>query len=76
MKIENLFSQVQNAGVSVGEEAEVMGEGIVIDGMPISADEGADKEQERRLRLMEIGDELIDYMEGVTGFNHDLCLGV
>ena len=49
-----------------------MGEGVVIDGAPIALDEGTDEEKESGLRLVEIGDELIDYVEFIAGFDHDL----
>ena len=62
--------------VSVREEAEVVGEGVVVNGMPIAADECADKEQKRRLRLVEIRNQLIHHMKCITGFDHDLRLGV
>ena len=53
-----------------------MGEGVVIDRVPIAADKSTDQQQEGRLRLVEIGDQLIHHMERIAGFDHDLCLGV
>ena len=53
-----------------------MGEGVVVDRAPVSADKSADEQQQGRLRLVEIGDELIDDMEGIAGFDHDLRLGM
>ena len=43
-----------------------MGEGVVIDRAPIAADKSTDQQQEGRLRLVEIGDQLIHYLELVT----------
>ena len=53
-----------------------MGEGIVVDGMPIAADECADEQKEGRLRLVEISDQLVHNVEGVAGFDHNLGLGM
>ena len=49
-----------------------MGEGVGVDHTPVATDEGTDEQQEGRLRLVEIGDELVHDMEGVTGLNHNL----
>ena len=53
-----------------------MGKGVVVDGMPIAADERADEQKEGRLRLVEISDQLVHDVEGVAGFDHDLGLGM
>ena len=53
-----------------------MGEGVVVDGAPIALDEGTDEEEKGGLRLVEIGDELIDYVEFIAGFDHDLRLSM
>ena len=53
-----------------------MGEGVVIDRAPVTADKSADEQQQGRLRLMEIGNEFIDDAEGITGLDHDLRLGM
>ena len=53
-----------------------MGKGVVVDGMPIAADERADEQKEGRLRLVEISDQLIHNVEGVAGFDHNLGLGM
>ena len=53
-----------------------MAKSIVVDRFPIPADKGAYQEQQGRLRLMDIGDELVHDAESVSGFDHDLCLGV
>ena len=53
-----------------------MGEGIVVDGMPIAADKRADEQKEGRLRLVEISDQLVHDVEGVARLDHDLRLGV
>ena len=53
-----------------------MGEGVVVDGMPIAADKRADEQEEGRLRLVEISNQLVHDMEGIAGFDHDLGLGV
>ena len=53
-----------------------MAQRIIIDGLPITADESADEQQEGRLRLMEIGDELIYDMKLIAGLDHDLGLGM
>ena len=50
-----------------------MGEGVVIDRVPIATDKSTDQQQEGRLRLVEIGDQLIHHMELVTRLDHDLC---
>ena len=70
------LSSVQDGTVAVGEETEVMGEGVVIDRAPIAANESADQQQEGRLRLVEIGDQLIHHVELVTRLDHDLCFAV
>ena len=53
-----------------------MTKGIVIDRVPIAADKRAHQQQQGRLRLVEIGDQLIYDMESITGFDHDLGLGM
>ena len=53
-----------------------MGEGVVVDRMPIATHERADEEQKGRLRLMEIRDELIHDAELEAGLDHDLRLGM
>ena len=51
-----------------------MGKGVVVDGMPIAADERADEQKEGRLRLVEISDQLVHDVEGVAGLDHNLGL--
>ena len=53
-----------------------MTKGIVINRVPIAADKRAHQQQQSRLRLVEIGDQLIHDMECITGFDHDLRLGM
>ena len=53
-----------------------MTECVVVDGLPVAADKGTDKQQKGRLRLVEIGDQLVHYMEGLTGLDHNLRLCV
>ena len=49
---------------------------MVVDAMPIVADESPDEEEEGAVRLVEVGDEGLDDLVGVAGLNHDLRLAV
>ena len=53
-----------------------MGEGVVVDCSPVAVDEGGDKEQEGRLRLVEVGDHAADDVVVVAWSDDDLCTGV
>ena len=53
-----------------------MGKGGAVYGLPIATDKSADQQEQRGLRLMKIGDQLIDDTEGIAGFDHDLRLGM
>ena len=66
----------EQRGVPVAEEAEGVREGIVVDGSPVAVDEGGDKEQEGRLRLVEVGDHAADDVVMVAWSDDDLCAGV
>lgn len=66
----------EEGGVAVAEEAVVGGEGVVVDAMPIVADESPDEEEEGAVRLVEIGDESLDDLVGIAGLYHDLGLAV
>ena len=67
----------EDTAIAVGEEAEVVGEGIVVDSAPVGvSDEGANEQQESRFGLVEVGDELVHDAEAVAGFNHYLRLGM
>ena len=58
--------------VAIAQETEVVSKGIVIDGVPVALHESADKQQQRRLRLMEIGDEHLHDMISISWRNDDL----
>jgi len=51
-------------------------EGVAIDGAPVASDEGIDEQKECRLRLMEVGDEGINYFVVVAGGDDYLRGGV
>ena len=53
-----------------------MAQRIIVYGFPIAADEGADEQQEGRLRLVKIRNQLVHDAEGVAGFDHDLRGGM
>ena len=53
----------EQAGIAVAEEAEVVGEGEVVDLPPISAEERRDEQKQRRLRLMKVGRHTADDVE-------------
>ena len=53
----------EQAGITVAEEAEVVGEGEVVDLPPIAAKERRDEQKQRRLRLMEVGHHTADDVE-------------
>lgn len=57
LEIKYLFEE---AGIAVTEEAEVVGEGVVVEVAPFVADECADKEQECRFGLVKVGDYGVD----------------
>lgn len=56
----------EQAGIAVAEEAEVVGEGEVVDLPPISAEERRDEQKQRRLRLMEVGYHTADDVEMIA----------
>lgn len=66
----------EERGVAVAEETVVGCEGVVVDAVPVVADECPDEEEEGAVRLVEIGDESLDDLVGVAGLNHDLRLAV
>ena len=49
---------------------------IIIDGLPVTPDKRTDEQQKGRLRLVEIGNQLVHDMEGITRLDHDLRLRV
>ena len=49
---------------------------IVVDRVPIASNEGTYQKQECRLWLVKIGDQLIYQTESISGFDHDLGLGM
>lgn len=71
-----LPSRHEQRAVAVAEEAEVVGEGVVIDIMPFVADKGAHQEEQGALRLVEVGYHAADDVILVAGGNDNLCAGV
>ena len=53
-----------------------MSEGVVIDLSPVTANESTHKEQERRLRLVEVCDEHADNLIVIARTDDNLCAGV
>lgn len=53
-----------------------MAEGMVVDFSPVPSSESAYQEQQRRLRLMEIGDKSLYNLELIARSNDDLRRGV
>ena len=49
-----------------------MGQRIVVDLVPVALDECADEQEQRRLRLVEVGDELVHDLVGVARCDDDL----
>ena len=62
----------QQRRVSIAQEAEVMSQGVVVNGFPVSMEESAYQQQQRALRLMEIGDQRIDNLVGIAWGDDDL----
>ena len=52
-----------------------MVEGILVDASPVVADEGTDEQKQRRVRLVEIGDEVGDDLVFVARHDDDLRRG-
>lgn len=53
-----------------------MAQRVVVDSLPVAVHKGADEQQQGRLRLVEIGNQLVHNPELITGFNHYLRLRV
>ena len=62
--------------VAVAEEAEVVGEGVVVDAVPVVADEGAHQEEQGALRLVEVRYHAADDVILVARGDDDLRRGV
>ena len=62
----------EEGGVTVAEETEIVGEGVVVDFAPVAVDEGTHEEEERGLGLVEIGDEGLHDFVVVAGSDDDL----
>ena len=67
-----LGSGDEEGGVTVAEETEIVGEGVVVDFAPVAVDEGTHEEEERGLGLVEIGDEGLHDFVVVAGSDDDL----
>ena len=74
-KILTIFQTVsdseENRAVTVTQEAEIIGQSKVIDSMPVTFHKGRYKQQERALRLVEVGHKHIDYLEVIARNNYD-----
>lgn len=66
----------ENAAIPITQEAKVMRKGVIVYCVPITTDKGTDKQQEGRLRLVEISDELIHDVELIAGLDHNLRLSM
>ena len=62
----------QQRRVTITEEPELMGKGIIVDLTPVTFDKSADQQQERRLRLMEISNKHLDYLVVVAWHDNNL----
>ena len=69
------FLRHQQRRIAIAEEAEIVVEGVLIDVTPTVADKGADEQQQRGLRLVEIGDEMGDDFVLVARHNDNLRAG-
>ena len=76
LKVKGRVPSEQDAAVAVAKEAEVVGEGIIVDRMPITIDKGTDEQKQGGFRLVEIGNQLIYNVEQIAWFDHYLCLSV
>lgn len=65
-------SRNQQRGIAIAEETKIVVEGVLVDASPIASDEGTDEQQQRRLGLMEIGDEVTDDFVLVARHDDDL----
>ena len=70
------MSDLEERAVSIAEETVAVGEGMFIDLAPAAVGEGADKEKERGLGLMEVCDELTHNFELIARSNDNLCGGM
>lgn len=73
---ELLGSVLEQGAVAVAEEAEVVGEGVVVDLVPVVADECADQQEQGALRLVEVGYHAAHDVVLVARGNDDLRAGV
>ena len=53
-----------------------MSEGVIVDLMPVAMNKGADEQQQRRLRLVEVRDEHADDLIVVARTDNDLRTGM
>ena len=72
----SVYLGYQQRRVAVAEETEVVREGVVVDLMPVALYKGTHKEQERGLRLVEIGDEHLHNLVVVAWGNDNLGAAV
>ena len=57
----------EEAAVAIAQEAEVVAEGVIVYALPVVADGCRHEEEERALRLVEIGEQGVDDPETVAG---------
>ena len=65
-------SRYQQRRVSIAQETEIVSQGVVVNGFPVSMEESAYQQQQRALRLMEIGDQRVDNLVGIAWGDDDL----
>ena len=53
-----------------------MGEGIIVDSMPITTHECTHEEKQCGLGLVEVGNQLVNNAESIAWLDHDLSLGM
>ena len=62
----------QQRRVSIAQEAEVVSQGVIVNRFPVSMKESAHQQQQRALRLMEIGDQRVDNLVSIARGDDDL----
>ena len=73
---QDIILRYQQRRVPVAQEAEVVGQGVVVDGVPVAVDKGRDEQQQRALWLVEVGHHGSDDAVVVARGDDDLCAGV
>ena len=69
--LREILSHLQVAAIAVTQKPEIVLQGVIINILPLVAHSRRDEQQQRALRLVEVGDDGIDDAVAVAGANHN-----